>query len=96
MIVKTLIATSCFALLALSAYSQITNTHTWKAKLKVVDEAGTVMSGVPVSIGYYTNSVSTGVDSVTDTNGLFTVTHTEQSEYADISFEARKDGNSRN
>lgn len=50
------------------------------------------MSGVPVSIGYYTNSISTGVDGFTDTNGLFAVTHTAQSEYADISFEARKDG----
>jgi len=92
MIMKTLIATSYFALLVLSANSQTTNIYTMKSTLKVVDEVGAVMSGVSVSIGYYTNSISTGVSGVTDTNGLFKFQDTSPSEYADYSFEAKKDG----
>jgi len=89
---KNLIKTVCFTLSAFSAYSQATFSHTWEATLKVVNEAGIAMPGIPASIGYYTNSISTGVDDVTDTNGLFKVQHTAMSEFADISFEAKTDG----
>jgi len=92
LIVKTLIKIACSTLLVCSACAQVTNAYTWKATLKVIDENGAAFFGAPVCIGFYTNSVSTGVDGVTDTNGLFTVTHAAQSENAIVSFEAKKEG----
>jgi hypothetical protein len=73
-------------------YAQTNSAYKWKATIKAVDESGAPFSGASATIGYYINSVSTGTVGVTDTNGIFTVTHTSQSEYADISFEAKKDG----
>lgn len=89
---KTSILLACVTLLVLPTYAQTNSGHEWKATIKVVDEVGVPMPGVLTTIGYYTNSVSTGTDGITDANGEFSLTHTARSEYADISFEARKDG----
>ena len=93
MIMKRFIALTLFMLAANCVLAQINaNEHEWKATIKVVDESGAPFSGALATIGYYTNSVSTVTDGITDTNGIFTLTHTAHSEYADISFEAKKDG----
>jgi len=89
---KKLVKIVCSTLLAWSAYAQVTNSYTWKATLKVIDENGVAFFGASASIGFYTNSVSTGVNGVTDTDGLFTVTHAARSENAIVSFEAKKEG----
>jgi hypothetical protein len=93
MIMKRFIALTLFMLAANCVLAQINaNEHEWKATIKVVDESGAPFFGALATIGYYTNSVSTVTDGITDTNGIFTLTHTAHSEYADISFEAKKDG----
>ena len=82
---KTLVKIFCSTLLACSACAQVVNTYTWKATIKVIDENGAAFFGAPVSIGFYTNSVSTVVNGITDTNGLFMVTHAARSENAIVS-----------
>jgi hypothetical protein len=89
---KTSIYLGLFTLFAVPVYAQTNIGHQWKATIKVVDESGSPFFGALATIGYYTNSVSTVTDGITDTNGIFMLTHTAHSEYADISFEAKKDG----
>ena len=89
---KTSIYLAIFALFAAPVYAQTNSVYQWKATIQVVDESGAPFIGALATIGYYTNSVSTVTDGITDTNGIFMLTHTAQSEYADISFEAKKDG----
>jgi hypothetical protein len=82
-----------FMLAASCVFAQSnTNEHQWKATIKVIDESGAPFFGALTTIGYYTNSLSTVTDGITDTNGTFTLIHTAQSEYAEIGFEAKKDG----
>jgi len=88
---KKLVTISFFALLVFSACSQ-TPTHALKATLKVVDESGHPVAGALAIIGYYTNSISTDTERITGTNGLFEFQDTSSSDFADYSFEARKDG----
>ena len=64
--------------------------HEWRATLKVVDEQGAPIAGANASIGYYTNSVGTSVDGLTDTNGIFSSSH--RSYGGDLGFAIKKTG----
>jgi hypothetical protein len=89
---KTPILLACVTLLTLTACGQTNGGYEWKAKIKVVNEDGVPFPGTLVRIGYYTNSVSTGSDVFTDTNGISIFSHTARSENADISFSVSKEG----
>ena len=53
----------------------ITTNYEWKATMRVVDESGNPISGANANIGYFTNSQPANAIGVTDTNGLFTASH---------------------
>lgn len=57
------------------SYARAQTEHEWRATLKVVDETGAPIAGANASIGYQTNSVGTSVDGLTDTNGVFSTSH---------------------
>jgi hypothetical protein len=64
--------------------------HEWHATLKVIDEAGKPIAEANASIGYYTNSVPTSADGLTDTNGIFSASHSAYSGL--LGFTAEKPG----
>lgn len=92
MIMKTKILFACLGLITLTACAQTNRQLHWKATIKAVNEAGNPVVGTIATIGYYTNSVSTTTEGLTDADGMFAFEHTALSEYADISFEAKKEG----
>jgi len=62
--------------------------HQWKAKLKAIDDAGNPVAGAKIQIGYdMTTNVIVGL---TDTNGMFSASHTGRS--VDLEFHAEKSG----
>ncbi len=62
--------------------------HQWNATLKAIDETGNPVAGAKIQIGY---DMSTNVIvGLTDTNGIFTASHTGHS--VDLSFYAEKPG----
>ena len=61
-----------------SAYAQ-TALYEWKVTLKVVDERGQQVAGAKASVGYYSHSVPASIDGLTDTNGVFTASHSAHS-----------------
>jgi hypothetical protein len=83
---------ACVGLLTLTACAQTNNSFHWKATIRAVNETGDPVIGAIATIGYYTNSASTTVEGMTDANGEYTFEHTAMSEFADVSFEAKKDG----
>lgn len=64
--------------------------HEWRATLKIVNEQGVPIAGANAGIGYYTNSVGTSVDGLTDTNGIFSASH--RSYGGDLGFAVEKMG----
>jgi hypothetical protein len=64
--------------------------HEWHATLKVIDEAGMPIARANASIGYYTNSIPTSADGLTDTNGIFSASHSAYSGL--LGFTAEKPG----
>ena len=89
---KTLACLSCLCLLGAVAAAQTGTLLHLKATEQVIDESGHPVAGALATIGYYTNSQSVTVEKITGTNGLFEFQDTSPSEYADYSFEAKKDG----
>jgi hypothetical protein len=53
--------------------------HEWKVTLKVVDETGQPVAGAKASVGYFSHSTPASIDGLTDTNGLFRVSHSAYS-----------------
>jgi len=43
----------------------------WKATLKIIDENSNPVAGANAGIGFFTNSIPTSIDGITDTNGVF-------------------------
>jgi hypothetical protein len=64
--------------------------HEWCVTLKVLDELGMPISGANAGIGYYTNSVGTSADGLTNTNGIFSASHASYG--GDLGCIAEKDG----
>jgi hypothetical protein len=89
---KTLTCLFCLCLLEPYANAQAGTLLQLKAVERVIDESGHPVAGALATIGYYTNSQSVTVEKITGTNGLFEFQDTSPSEYADYSFEAKKDG----
>jgi hypothetical protein len=85
-----------FALLLLAATCVFAETnadeHEWKATLKVVDENGVPVAGANAGVGFYTNSTPTSMDGTTDTNGIFTATHSALTDLNQLGFEVDKTG----
>jgi hypothetical protein len=81
-----LLTTSC-------AFAQITPTnYEWMATLIAVDESGTPISGANADIGYYTNSQPANALGTTDTNGMFSASHSALSSLAEVSLQVGKPG----
>jgi hypothetical protein len=89
---KTLACLFCFCLLGAVAAAQTGTLLQFRAVEHVIDESGHPVAGALAVIGYYTNSQSVTAEKITGTDGLFEFQDTSPSEYADYSFEARKDG----
>jgi len=89
---KASVYITCITLIRGIALAQPTHAFQWNAKEHIIDESQNPVAGAFAIIGYYTNSVSTTIEGITATNGLFEFRQTSLSEFADISFEARKDG----
>jgi len=89
---KTLVCLSGLCLLGAVAAAQATTPLQFRAVERVIDESGHPVTGALATIGYYTNSQSVTVEKITGTDGLFEFQDTSPSEYADYSFEAKKDG----
>ena len=89
---KTLACLFCLCLLGAIAAAQTGTLLQFKAVEHVIDESGHPIVGALAIIGYYTNSQSVTSEKITGTNGVFEFQDTSPSEYADYSFEARKDG----
>jgi hypothetical protein len=53
--------------------------HEWKVTLKVVDEAGNPISAASASVGYFSKSRPASINGLTDTNGVFTASHSAYS-----------------
>jgi hypothetical protein len=66
--------------------------YKWNVTLKVVDESGSPVAGASVGVGYFINSQSASFNGVTDTNGIFTATHSPKSDLNELGFEAEKTG----
>lgn len=64
--------------------------YEWKVTLKVVDEIGQPVAGAKTGVGYFTNSVGTSTKGLTDTNGIFIVSHRAHSGI--LGFSAEKAG----
>src|SRR5580698_9089060 len=54
-------------------------THAWTATLKAVDETGQPIPNANASVGYFSKSQPASINGLTDTNGLFTASHTAYS-----------------
>ena len=64
--------------------------HEWKLTLKIVDEAGQAIADANASVGYFSNHTGASIKGLTDTNGIFTASHTA---YAGLlSFAVEKTG----
>jgi hypothetical protein len=75
------------------AFSQTLQTnYEWKATMKVVDELGNPMAGVTADIGYFTNSQPANALGFTDTNGIFSLSHSVEESLAEVGFQADKTG----
>ena len=68
----------------------ITTNYEWKATMRVVDESGNPISGANANIGYFTNSQPANAIGVTDTNGLFTASHSVLESLAEVGLQADK------
>jgi hypothetical protein len=64
--------------------------HEWKVTLKVVDDDGQPVTSAKAGVGYYTNRVSTSINGLTDTNGIFTASHSSYG--GELGFAAEKAG----
>lgn len=53
--------------------------HEWKVTLKVVTETGQPVAGAKAVVGYYSKSIPVSIDGLTDTNGIFTASHSAHS-----------------
>jgi hypothetical protein len=84
----------CLVWLALSCALAQANAvqHKWSATLKVVDENANPVAGANASIGYFTNSQPASFEGLTDFEGLFSATHSAQSDLNVLGFEAKKAG----
>ena len=71
------------------AFAQVSESHTWTVKLKVVDDDGTPVTGAAVAIAYPVprppnQTIDNGEESsarvkgLTDTSGIFVVSHSSQ------------------
>ena len=89
----------CFAFFSLillaagaaSAQTALTN-YEWKATMRVIDESGNPISGANALIGYFTNSQPTSALGITDSNGMFTASHSLPEPMAEVGFQADKPG----
>ena len=81
---------SVMSLLANCSFAQ-TN-YEWKATMRVVDESDNPISGANADIGYFTNSQPANALGVTDTNGIFTASHSVLESLAEVGFQADKSG----
>jgi hypothetical protein len=66
--------------------------YKWEATMKVVGEDGNPIGGATADIGYYTNSQPANDLGVTDTNGIFSTSHSVRSTLAEVSLQAAKSG----
>jgi hypothetical protein len=83
-----------FVTLALGSVFAQTNTppHQWNVTLKIVDENGNPVSGANTRVGYFVNSQPASFAGLTDTNGIFTASHSAVSDFNELGFEANKGG----
>jgi hypothetical protein len=83
-----------FIALALGSVFAQTNTppHQWNVTLKIVDENGNPVSGANTRVGYFVNSQPASFAGLTDTNGIFTASHSAVSDFNELGFEANKSG----
>ncbi len=94
---KTL-AYCSIAVLAVGCANAQTNlpSNEWKATLKIVDETGQPVAGAETWVSYYVSPppdervASAKISGLSDTNGMFTASHRDQSYY--LGFHARKAG----
>ena len=88
---KHYICLTLLLLVAGCASAQISNPlYTWKVTLKVVDESGHPIAGANASVGFFTNSEPTSLDGITDTNGIFTASHSPKTDLIELGLEAEK------
>lgn len=66
--------------------------YEWNATLIAVDEMGNPIGGADADIGYYANSKPVNARGVTDTNGVFTASHSALASMAEVSCQAEKSG----
>jgi hypothetical protein len=64
--------------------------HEWKVTLKVVTETGQPVTGAKAVVGYYSKSIPASIEGLTDTNGIFTASHSAHSGI--LGFSAEKAG----
>jgi hypothetical protein len=64
--------------------------HTWNITLKIVDESGQPVAGVKADVGFFINSQPASLNGLTDTNGIFTASHTAASDLNELGFTAVK------
>jgi hypothetical protein len=86
----------CVAFIALALCGMFAQTkippHQWNVTLKVVDENGNPVSGANTRVGYFVNSQPASFAGLTDTNGIFTASHSAASDLNELGFEANKSG----
>ena len=66
--------------------------YEWTATMKVVDEDGNPISGAKADIGYYAHSQPANDLGLTDTNGIFTTSHSALSTLVEVSLQADRSG----
>lgn len=66
--------------------------YKWEATMKVVGEDGNPIGEANADIGYHTNSQPANALGVTDTNGIFSASHSVRSTLAEVSLQAEKSG----
>jgi hypothetical protein len=83
-------------LIVLTTGSALAQTNTpryeWKATLRAVDESGNPVRGAKAQIGYYVNSQPVNAEGITDTNGMFTASHSALASMVEVSCQAEKPG----
>ena len=86
---KKTIGLTFLTLVAVLAYSQSEwQEHQWNATLKAIDETGNPVVGAKIQISY--DMSTNALTGLTDTNGIFTASHTGHS--VDLGFYAEKSG----
>jgi len=83
---KTLLGIILFGMTIGCGYAQTEPSHEWKVTLKVVDDTGQPVAGAEVLVNY----LSTHFSGITDTNGVFTASHVDQS--VQLAFQVQKLG----